>query len=105
MKATAVQSATLAAIGYDDARGILQLEFRSRAVYRYFGVPGAVYDALLAAPSRGSYFNRAIRGRFRHLRIPGTETGSQRKMSNFPLRRGYHRPPLFDVSSALRIVK
>jgi hypothetical protein len=77
MKTTSVQSATLVAIGCDDARGILQLEFRSRAVYRCFRVPGPVYDALWAAPSRGRYFNMAIRGRFRHLRIPGTETGSR----------------------------
>jgi len=77
MKTTSVQSSTLAAIGCDDACGILQLEFRSRAVYRYFGVPGLVVDALWAAPSKGGYFNLAIRGRFRHLRIPGTETGSR----------------------------
>ena len=32
MNMNAVESATLAAIGYDGARGILQLEFRSRAV-------------------------------------------------------------------------
>jgi KTSC domain len=69
MKTTAVQSATLAMIGYDDAGGILELEFLSRAVYRYFGVPGAVYEALLAAPSKGSCFNHTIRGVFPHLRI------------------------------------
>jgi hypothetical protein len=72
-----VQSATLTAIGYDDARGILQLEFRSRAVYRYFGVPGPVCDALWAASSKGSYFNVAIRGRFPHWRIPETFPGSE----------------------------
>ena len=77
MKTTSVQSATLVAIGYDDVRGILQVEFRSSAVYRYFGVPGPVYEALWAAPSRGRYFNMAIRGRFRHLRIPCAETASR----------------------------
>ena len=61
---TAVQSATLATIGYDSARGILQLEFGNRVFYRYFGVPGPVYDALWAAPSKGRYFNPVIRGRF-----------------------------------------
>jgi len=75
MHTTAVQSATLAAIGYDSSRGILQLEFRSRAVYRYFGVPGPVYDALWAAPSKGRYFNLAIRGRFPHSLVPATESG------------------------------
>jgi hypothetical protein len=64
MNMTAVESTTLAALAYDDAYEILQLEFRSRVIYRYFGVPAPVYEALLAAPSKGKYFNRAIRGNF-----------------------------------------
>jgi hypothetical protein len=79
MNSTAVQSATLAAIGYDSTRGILQLEFRSCAVYRYFGVPARVYEALWAAPSKGRYFNLAIRGRFRHSLVLGKETGGRGK--------------------------
>ena len=61
-----VESATLVAIGYDETQEMLELEFRSHAVYRYFGVPGSVYEALLAAPSKGGYFNGAIRGHFPH---------------------------------------
>jgi hypothetical protein len=38
----------------------------------------------------------------RNRRNPG---GVKRKMSNFPLRRGYRRLPLIDISAALRIVK
>jgi len=77
MNTTAVQSATLATIGYDNSCGILQLEFRNRAVYRYFGVPGPVHDALWAAASKGRYFNVAIRGRFPHSLVPGTESGGR----------------------------
>jgi hypothetical protein len=47
----------------------LQLEFLSRAIYHYYGVPAAVHEALLGAPSKGSYFNRVIRGRFPHILI------------------------------------
>jgi len=64
MNSTAVESITLATVAYDDARELLQLEFRSRAMYQYCGVPAAVHEALLRAASQGSYFNRAIRGRF-----------------------------------------
>ena len=64
MHVTAVESTTLLTVGYDEARQLLQLEFRSRAIYHYFNVPAAVHQALLGAPSKGSYFNRAIRGRF-----------------------------------------
>jgi hypothetical protein len=31
--------------------------------------------------------------------------GVKRKMSNFPLRRGYKRSPLSDISATIRIVK
>jgi len=31
--------------------------------------------------------------------------GVKRKMSNFPLRRGYKRSPLIDISAAVQIVK
>ena len=64
MNVTAVESSTLATIGYDDARDLLQLEFRSRAIYHYFGVPAVVHADLLRAPSKGRYFNQVIRGRF-----------------------------------------
>ena len=66
MSIKSVESATLVAVGYDDTREILQLEFRRHAVYLYFGVPGSVYEGLVAAPSKGKYFNRAIRGHFPH---------------------------------------
>jgi hypothetical protein len=65
MRVTAVESTTLSRVGYDEVRQWLQLEFRPRrVVYQYFGVPAAVHQALLEAPSKGAYFNRAIRGRF-----------------------------------------
>ena len=64
-----VESTTLAAVGYDEARELLRLEFRSQAIYQYQGVPATVYHALLHAPSKGSYFNQAIRGRFPYKRV------------------------------------
>jgi len=74
MHVTVVVSATLSTVVYDSTRNLLQLEFRSRAVYRYFGIPAAVQEALLAAPSKGSYFNRAIRGRYAYIRVPEMQT-------------------------------
>ncbi len=64
MRVTAVESTTLVTVSYDDARELLQLEFCSRAVYQYFGVPVAVHQSLLDAASKGRYFNQAIRGHF-----------------------------------------
>ena len=64
MHVTTVESTALATVSYDEARELLQVEFCGRAIYHYFGVPAAVHQRLLGAPSKGSYFNQAIRGRF-----------------------------------------
>jgi hypothetical protein len=70
MRVTTVESATLARVAYDETHSLLQLEFCTRTVYLYFGVPPAVHQALLDAPSKGRYFNRAIRGRFPYRPVP-----------------------------------
>ena len=57
-------------------KNLLQLEFGSRAVYLYFGVPAAVYEALLGAPSKGRYFNGTIRGRYPYRQILERQSGS-----------------------------
>jgi hypothetical protein len=69
MRVATVESTTLAAVGYDENLKRLQLEFCSRAVYLYFGVPAPVVEALLDAPSKGRYFNGVIRGRYPYRRI------------------------------------
>jgi hypothetical protein len=69
MRVTTVESTTLATVGYDENLKLLQLEFCSRAVYLYFGVPASVYEALLDAPSKGRYFNGTIRGRYPYRQI------------------------------------
>ena len=69
MNDIAVESSILATIGYDRTRELLQLELNSRALYQYFGVPATVHEELLRAPSKGSYFNQTIRGKFPYRRI------------------------------------
>lgn len=68
MKPIAVESNSLATAAYDAERELLRIEFRDRAVYQYFGVPADVHAGLLQAPSKGSYFNCAIRGRYAYAR-------------------------------------
>ena len=69
MNVTAVESTTLATVAYDEGRELLRLEFCSQAIYLYWGVPSIVHQALLSAPSKGSYFNQAIRGWFPYQRV------------------------------------
>jgi hypothetical protein len=74
MHLTPVKSSILVTVGYDPDGKLLQLEFcRSRAVYQYFSVPAAAHEALLAATSKGSYFNQAIRGRYHFVRVSGLQ--------------------------------
>ena len=51
MHVTAVESTMLATVAYDKARELLQLEFRSRAIYQYFGVAAAVHEDLINRPA------------------------------------------------------
>lgn len=61
-----VNSTLIAGVGYDANSTLLHLEFQDGSLYRYFGVPVEVYEGLLAAHSKGAYFNRRIRGSFQH---------------------------------------
>jgi hypothetical protein len=64
MKLLRVKSSNVKAIGYDagdDDKGLLCVEFVSGAAYRYRDVPPALYEALAAAPSPGSFVARFVR--------------------------------------------
>ena len=51
---------------YDTGVGTLDLWYKGGDRYRYFGVPEAVFDALLAAPSAGEFVNREIKPDYRY---------------------------------------
>jgi hypothetical protein len=65
-------STTIASAGYDPQKHELEIEFQdSGDIYRYFEVPAEEYEALLAAPSRGGYFNQVFKSheyRFERVR-------------------------------------
>jgi hypothetical protein len=56
-----IDSTVLASAQYDVIESRLRLEFRSGAIYLYFNVPASIYEGLLAADSKGSFFSRHIR--------------------------------------------
>lgn len=61
MKRTRLESTVLASAGYDDAMAVLELEFSSGDLYRYFAVPPSVHRGLLSAESAGRFFAERIR--------------------------------------------
>ncbi len=77
MRRTAVDSTTMRSVGYDSAQQILEVEFTSGAVYQYLEVPATVFDELMAAESKGRYFNQEIRDDYTALREPTTRRGNR----------------------------
>jgi hypothetical protein len=69
MKRTELNSTSLKGVGYCLQEALLELEFRSGAIYRFGGVPKATYQKLLQATSKGVYFNHHIRNRFPHTKM------------------------------------
>jgi hypothetical protein len=64
-----VDSSVLDIVDYDDAKHVLKVRFQTGRVYHYLGVPRATYEALMHSDSKGGYFNRVIRTRYRVLRV------------------------------------
>lgn len=69
MQRKPVSSSNIAAIGYDPATEVLEVEFLNNSVYQYFNVPSVVYEALMSAPSHGVYLNANIKGQYQYERI------------------------------------
>ena len=61
MEMRPVDSSNLRSVGYDEGLGHLYVEFQTGATWRYTGVSAQQHEALLAAPSVGSYFSKNIR--------------------------------------------
>jgi hypothetical protein len=64
-----LNSTLIAGVSYEANSTLLQIEFRDGSLYRYFAVPVEVYEGLLAAESKGVYFNRRIRNVFQHAQL------------------------------------
>lgn len=70
MQCTAVDSSSLRRVGYAEDARQLEVEFDGGTLYRYYDVPPRVYAELLAAPSKGSWFNREFKALgFAYLRL------------------------------------
>ena len=61
MRRTRVESTAIESVGYDPGTAVLEVEFTSGEVYRYFAVPPSVYRSLLEADSPGHYFGEVVR--------------------------------------------
>lgn len=62
-------STALATAGYSKRLHIMEVEFCNGAIYRYFGVPAAVYRDFQSAESKTRYYDWHIKGQYRSLRL------------------------------------
>jgi hypothetical protein len=76
MNRVPVASSTLASVAYCPASRILEVEFRSHTLYRYFGVSPEVHHRLMAAKSKGGFFNAQVRNRFRYQEITSSSSSA-----------------------------
>lgn len=56
-------------IGYDRQTSTLGVEHHDGSVYHYSGVTPLKHSALMAAPSKGSFLHKHIRGKHKHTQI------------------------------------
>jgi hypothetical protein len=70
MDRVSVVSSNLAEVGYDAAANILEVAFRQGGIYQYFGVPNYIFEQLMAASSKGHYFDEHVKkGGFAFRRV------------------------------------
>jgi hypothetical protein len=67
----AVDSSSIAALGYDVKRQIVAVEFKSGAIFHYAGVDQDAMLAFYTAPSKGKHYAAHIRGKFTGQKMTG----------------------------------
>lgn len=69
MRRDPIASSNIAAAGYDPSSETLEIEFTNGSVYQYYNVPSSIYQAFLAAPSKGGFLAAQIKDRFPYARV------------------------------------
>ena len=67
MNRRAVASSNIESVGYENST--VEIAFVDGGIYQYLGVPLSVYQGLMSASSKGSYFHHFIKDRYRTIRI------------------------------------
>jgi hypothetical protein len=64
-----IKSSELRWVKYEPKRSVLTAEFLAGGIYEYEGVPEREFASLIAAESRGRYFNANIRDHYPYVQI------------------------------------
>lgn len=64
-----VASTNIRSLGYDNASETLEVEFFSGSVYQYYNVTEVLHEQLMAAASKGQFFNAYIKNAYPFSRV------------------------------------
>lgn len=64
-----VQSSHIGSIDYNAQTFVLTIKFSNGATYEYSGVPQSIYTGLNLAPSKGEYFAKYIKNKFKSKKV------------------------------------
>ena len=62
-------STVVAHMSYDETKHLLRVVYVSGMVYEYKKVPPAIYRAMKASDSKGTYLNKYIKGNYEFEKI------------------------------------
>lgn len=68
MKRQKADSSMIASFGYAPKESVLEIEFKSRAVWEYYDVPARVFEGMKSAKSLGRYFLSHIKDEYEEAR-------------------------------------
>lgn len=69
---TPVMSSNLGGYGYDPDSGTVAVQFKNGHIFHYAGVPHRLWREFEMMPSKGAFYSREIKGRFRADKVTGT---------------------------------
>lgn len=93
MKEETIQSKAVHRIRYDEDSAVLEVEFASSLIYRYFDVPRGVYEWLVKADSKGRFINRLVKEQYRYERVDSAESPNGDKDLQQLLQKSIDSPP------------
>ncbi len=64
MNRTLVNATSIVSVGYDKASHVLEIEFQEHKVYQYPDVPEHIFQGLINAMSKDTYFNSEIKNQY-----------------------------------------
>jgi hypothetical protein len=88
-----VKSKGIRRIAYDADAHTLDIEFSSKKIYRYFDVPPSVYAWLERVDSKGKFFNRFVKDKYRFERIDESDAADEAISLLDALRKSLKHPP------------